>query len=162
MFTKEKMKKYIILSVLFLTVFSLGSYGQVCDSIHAYVTPKVKKSKADHSNLMMLSDKKSFPQFLGGRKNLKKYIKDSLIINEDVKKEAMIILVSFRINCTGQVREVELLGDPKWYGSTNIGQILFKMPLWVPAKGNGQNVDAWYLLRIKKAKGLKGKISVVN
>jgi hypothetical protein len=154
------MKKYIILSVLFLTVLSLDTYGQVCDSIRAYVTPQVKKSKADHSNLMTLSDKKNYPQFPGGRKNLKKYIKDSLIISEEGNKESMIILVCFRINCTGQVREIELLGDPKEYGFSNIGQILFKMPLWIPAKENGKNVDAWYFYGSGSQKEKKEKFQL--
>lgn len=154
------MKKNFILSVLLLTLFSLRTYSQVCDSIHAYVTPKVKKSKAHHSNLMQLSEKKNYPQFPGGKKNLKKYIKDNLIINEEGKKKSIVVLVCFRINCTGQVREIELLGDPKGFGYSNIGEILLRMPFWVPANENGKNVDVWYFLQIKKGKGEKGKISV--
>jgi hypothetical protein len=154
------MRKYIVLSLLFLTIFSLETYGQKCDSIRAYVTPEVKNSKSDHNILLPLSDKKNYPQFPGGRKKIKKYIKDNLVISEEGKKEAMMILVCFRINCVGQVREIELLGDPKGYGFSNIGEILLRMPLWVPATENGRNVDAWYFLRIRN-NGM-GKISVSN
>src|ERR1700757_2330876 len=115
------MRKYVVLSLLFLTISSIRTHAQVCDSIRAYVTPQVKKSKADHSNLMPLSDKKNYPQFPGGRKNLKKYINDSLVISEEGKKESIMLLVCFRINCAGQVREIESLGDPKGYGFSNIG-----------------------------------------
>src|ERR1700741_1011395 len=110
------MRKYIVLSLLFLTMAFVVTYAQKCDSIRAYVTPEGKKSKSDHNILLPLSDKKNYPQFPGGLKRMKKYIKENIIISEEGKKEVMMILVCFRINCVGQVREIELLGDPNGYG----------------------------------------------
>jgi TonB family protein len=92
------------------------------------------------------------PQFPGGSNVLINYLQESIIYpqHELEKKIEGNVLLKFMVSEKGDVYNVQVLnGVP---GGANLAaeakRVISQMPKWIPARKNGKNVEAEYILSV--------------
>lgn len=98
-------------------------------------------------------------QFPGGYEGLLTYIETNTLYPKEAIGSGIegTVKISFRIDEGGLVRDVELVDQSAPLIGEAALRVIYDMPLWLPAKRNGQEMSSTFILpfefRIKEGKG---------
>ena len=107
----------------------------------------------DHESNEVLLIAEEMPEFNGGPAALQKFIAENIQYPKEAAQLRLQgrVIVSFIIDGTGQIKNVELLKGIGGGCELEAMRIVSKMPKWKPGKQNGKPVSVRYTLPIKFA-----------
>lgn len=93
---------------------------------------------------------KPLPTFIGGQKSFVKFLASQLRYPREAKRRGVQgrVLVSFWVDKTGQVGEIEIQSSPSDILSDEVIRLIELSPQWEPANVNGETIGAWLSLAI--------------
>lgn len=114
-----------------------------------------KDSVAKKFNKTALYEAEIMPQYPGGVKALKEFLKINLHSPEDIgDRDEVSVRVKFIVNYDGKPESFEVLESGGNAFDNEVVRVLKKMPLWIPGKSNGENVAVYYVVPVKFETGL--------
>ena len=88
-----------------------------------------------------------FPSFPGGNEALLEFLKNNYHIPETNKEGRMFI--RFIVRATGKIDDIVILRSLSAEHDKEAIRLIESMPLWIPGKQNGKEVDAYFILPIR-------------
>lgn len=88
---------------------------------------------------------KPLPTFIGDQNAFVKFLASQLRYPREAKRRGVQgrVLVSFWVDKTGQVGEIEIQSSPSDILSDEVIRLIELSPKWEPANMNGENIGAW-------------------
>ena len=141
-FKTNKMKKVVLLLLLFASVFSLHAQTDKTrqgESVY-------QESVTEEDEILTIMD--TNPEFPGGRSAFYSYIWNNLQYPDEARKNKITgcVYVTFVVEKDGSISSAKLLNDIGYGCGEEALRVVRNMPRWEPGTINGKPVRALYNL----------------
>ncbi|GHV14358.1 hypothetical protein FACS1894179_01690 [Bacteroidia bacterium] len=144
----NKKKSSIAASLKYLLIIPIGVILLLGNAVQA--SPDLIKAATDELFDRPQDQVDQLPSFPGGIDEMNKFIRDNLrypVTAQEAGTQGRI-LVSFIVKSTGEISNISVIEKADPALDKEAVRVIKSMPKWIPAKLNGNNVDASYAIPI--------------
>ncbi|GAB6009184.1 TonB family protein [Dysgonomonas reticulitermitis] len=144
----NKKKSSIAASLKYLLIVPIGAILLLGNAVQA--SPDLIKAATDELFDRPQNQVDQLPSFPGGIDEMNKFIRDNLrypVTAQEAGTQGRI-LVSFIVKSTGEISNISVIEKADPALDKEAVRVIKSMPKWIPAKLNGNNVDASYAIPI--------------
>ena len=144
----NKKKSSVLTSLKYLLIIPIGAILLLGNAVQA--SPDLIKIASDELFDKPQDQVDQLPSFPGGIDEMNKFIRNNLRYPVTAQEAGIQgqILVSFIVKSTGEISNISVIEKTDPALDKEAVRVIKSMPKWIPAKLNGNNVDASYAIPI--------------